>query len=175
MHKFWSDEFDMDLLKLFPDLPKEIGETAEVKLWTVGGESFGRLNHPSVWNSHGAFIWTGKPQLDRDKHGWFTVEGGCTADSALIECTWLEVLRDQWAHHYGFILLPVAVYFKPIRWLIYERIMYHRRDWKRYDGHGFDLTEAKIWALTASRRLEHWTPRLQEIQQARLKRQAVAR
>lgn len=69
---FWSDDFDMDLLKLWPNLRNELGSLADVKMWTVGGESLGRLNHPTIWNTHGAFFWLGdKPNLKRDESGWF--------------------------------------------------------------------------------------------------------
>jgi hypothetical protein len=95
MEKFWSDDFDMDLLKIFPDLIAALGATADLTLWTLGHRTFGRLNHPSVWNTHAAFIWFEKPNLNRDEHGWFNI-GGCVSDDEEVECTWLELLRDQW-------------------------------------------------------------------------------
>lgn len=128
--RFWADDFDMDLLKLFPQLPQMLGITGEVKLWTVGHESFGRLNHPTVWNSHGAFFWTEKPNLARDKHGWFNVDG-CVCDSLEIECTWMEVLRDQWPHSYAFILKPSNVLFDAPPSLMFSEIMYDLRGLKK--------------------------------------------
>lgn len=45
---FWSDDFDMDLLSLWPDLPARLGPTAVVRLWTVGSTSCGRLRRSVV-------------------------------------------------------------------------------------------------------------------------------
>lgn len=103
--KFWSDDFDMDLLKVFPQTPGILGDVADRMLWTVGHSTFGRLNHPSVWNTHGAYLWLSRPNLRRDEHGWFNVYG-CVGDEPEIECTWLEWLRDAWAHSYSWVLIP---------------------------------------------------------------------
>jgi hypothetical protein len=54
--KFWSDDFDMDLLKVFPQVEGMLRDP-NIPLWTVGHESHGRLNHPACWNSYGAFLW----------------------------------------------------------------------------------------------------------------------
>lgn len=102
--KFWSDDFDMDLLKVFPQTLLVLGETAELKLWTIGHESYGRLNHPTVWNSHGAYLWLERPNLERDKNGWANIHG-CVSNEKEIECTWLEWLRDAWSHHYTWTVL----------------------------------------------------------------------
>jgi hypothetical protein len=92
--KFWSDDFDMDLLKIYPNVVAEcLGTLADRQLWTLGHESYGRLNHPTVWNTHGAYVWVEKPNLVRDPRGWYAVRG-CVDDSPEIECTWLELLRD---------------------------------------------------------------------------------
>ena len=152
MHKFWSDDFDMDLVKVFPDFPRQIGKAADIPLWTVGHSSYGRLNSPCQWNSHGAFVWSEKPELERDVHGWFNV-WGCVGNDPVIECTWLELLRDQWPHHYNFILLPQQVKFDGPDWLIFERIMYHRRGWRFYASHEADMNQAQEWALRATRQL----------------------
>lgn len=129
LEKFWSDDFDMDLLKLWPDLPQQLGETGAMKLWTVVGHgTHGRLNHPTVWNSHGAFVWTVKPDLPRDSRGWFNIHG-CVSDGPEIECTWLELLRDQWPHSYNFILLPQMRIFEAPDRRLFDRIMYHIRGW----------------------------------------------
>jgi hypothetical protein len=153
--KFWSDDFDMDLLKLWPDLPAQLGATGDLKLWTVGHETHGRLNHPAVWNSHGAFVWLKQPNLQRDQHGWFNVHG-CVDNAPEIECTWLELLRDQWSHHYNFILLPQMRRFEAPdrRNGLFDRIMYHSRGWKadpKIDqamGLGFG------WVMYQTRQLE---------------------
>lgn len=107
IHKFWSDDFDMDLLRVFPNLPMLLGATAAIELWTVGHESYGRLNHPTCWDTpHGltAFFWFQPPELVRNAHGWFWLDGGYVGNDQALRATWLEVLRDCWAHQYAISL-----------------------------------------------------------------------
>ncbi|HWP53619.1 MAG TPA: hypothetical protein VN476_05755 [Pyrinomonadaceae bacterium] len=145
-HKFWSDDFDMDLLKVFPNTLELLGDTADEKVWTVGHDSFGRLNHPVVWNTHGAYVWLDKPNLRRDKHGWFNIDS-CVSDDPEIECTWLELLRDQWVHSFAFILLPVRVQFPSPSYRDFERIMYDLRGWHKYEDVQASLDSALKWLV----------------------------
>ena len=130
--KFWSDDFDMDLLKVFPQTESML-QDPDATLWTVGHESFGRLNHPCTWNGPiGAFCWLEKPSLPRDEHGWFSV-GGCVADEVEIECTWLEWLRDAWSLHYTATILPNRINLPAMQWRPFEQIMYDLRGWHKQD------------------------------------------
>lgn len=95
--RFWSDDFDMDLLKIFPDLPERIGAAADIPLWTHGGESHGRLNHPAVWPKRvglGRVAYFGLHPETIGKPSWYST------NAPVIECTWLEALRDAWPHTY---------------------------------------------------------------------------
>jgi hypothetical protein len=156
-YKFWSDDFDMDLLKVFPETVSIIGTLAEAKLWTVGSDTHGRLNHPTVWNSHGAFVWITPPQFSRDKDGWFNAKG-CVSDSRVIECTWLELLRDQWPHGYSFLLIPEELRFPGPRRDFFEEIMYDLRGWRRQD-----VSRQRAWVIQwitdANRRLDRMLSR----------------
>lgn len=130
--QFWSDDFDMDLLKVFTAVPKILKAPDRV-LWTVGGTTYGRLNHPTCWNSHGAFLWLEKPNLLRDERGWFNVLG-CVSKSEEVECTWLEWLRDQWVHSWGgALIMPHQQPLPPAPQLAFNDIMedlrgYHKQD-----------------------------------------------
>lgn len=156
---FWSDDFDMDLLKVIPNVREDLGEYADRTLWTVGhvDKRNGRLNHPVCWNTHGAFeafAWLQKPNLVRDKYGWFNI-GGCVGDEPEVECTWLELLRDQWAHSYAFILLPSRSYFYPARRRHFDRLMYRIRGWEP-DSEAAAVAEMKgrLWVVESTRRLK---------------------
>jgi len=46
MTGFWADTFDADLLAVVPGADRVLGEVT-VPLWTFGGTTNGRLNHPS--------------------------------------------------------------------------------------------------------------------------------
>jgi len=139
IHKFWSDDFDMDLLRVFPNLPMLLGATAAIELWTVGHESYGRLNHPTCWDTpHGltAFFWFQPPQLRRDAHGWFWLDGGYVGNDQALRATWLEALRDCWAHQYAISLEGRIVWDSQPMWLDFERIMYVTRGWATGDISG---------------------------------------
>lgn len=90
LHPFWADDFDMDLLRVLPDLPQLVGDLGAVNLYTYGG------THPAVRsNQRGemdAFFGT-----NRDAESW--MPAACVSGhQELVECTWLEVLRDVWVH-----------------------------------------------------------------------------
>jgi hypothetical protein len=138
--KFWSDDFDMDLLKVFPDTPSLLREPDRV-LWTVGHTTDGRLNHPTSWNTHGAFLWLQKPNLERDKHGWFSI-GGCVSNCQEVECTWLEWLRDVWSHSIGAVILPSNRRLPPPPTNDFMAIMYDLRGWQKRD-----VTESRKRAM----------------------------
>lgn len=152
-NEFWADDFDMDLLKIFPHLPQMLGDTGEVKLWTVGSERDGKLVHPTVWNSHGAYVWTEKPNLPRDKHGWFRVDG-CVDDSPEIEVTWGELLRDQWAHSYAFILKPLGALFDGPPEGVFMDIMYDLRGWNKCKNIERAKAIAQMWLMQSNAHME---------------------
>ena len=130
MERFWADDLDMDLLKVFPGFAEELGETGRTAVWTLGHTSFGRLNHPSVWHTHGAFLWLQRPQLERSSTGWTDVRG-CVTDSPIVECTWLEWLRDCWVHQFDFVMLPVGGWFVCFRQHKFDTIMWRTRGWDK--------------------------------------------
>ena len=151
--KFWSDDFDMDLPKLFPQLAQLLETTAEQKLWTIGHRTHGRLNHPAVWNSHGAFVWMEKPNLKRDEHGWLNINS-CVSNEEEIECTWLELLRDQWPHGFPFILLPLRVHFPSPPYREFERIMYDLRGWHKYEDIQVSRDTVLKWIVRVNQKFE---------------------
>jgi len=107
--RFWADDFDLDLLSLWPGLESEgwLAAAANKTVWTYGNLTHRRLNHPAVWNmAHGstAIFWRSRPADIRDRHGWVKLDWGQVTNSYLVEATWLEVLRDQWVHDYQIVL-----------------------------------------------------------------------
>ena len=92
---FWSDDFDMDLPKLFPDARRLLGDLGDIELVTTGrpDQRTGRLNHPSVWNSDRAMLaFFGFRSAVRPSH-YYTNEPE-------IRCTTWEAFRDAWPHSY---------------------------------------------------------------------------
>jgi hypothetical protein len=149
----WCDDFDMDLLKIFPSTPQMLGDLANMPLWTVGGETDSKLNHPCVWNSHGAFVWTDTPILPRDKHGWFNV-GGCVGDAPIVPCTLLEFLRDQWVHEYAAIVLPSRRVLPAPDMADFQDIMYDIRGWKKSQNIERSRQGALRWLLRCQQIME---------------------
>ena len=120
---FWSDDFDMDLLKVVPETRSILGAIADVKLVTQGHVTNGLLNHPSVWNAPGgSTAWFGFKDPARPK-GWHSNE-------PLVHCTVLEALRDAWPHSYRVIIEGDLVWDFPIRTELFQALMFDRRGWK---------------------------------------------
>src|SRR4051812_12912554 len=96
---FWSDTFDLDLLKAIPGVEELLGETADIPLFTHGHiagadqpDAF-RLVHPACWHTtRGLAAFFGFK--DPAKPSAFY-----TSDP-VVECTFLEALRDAWVHTY---------------------------------------------------------------------------
>ena len=157
MAKFWSDDFDMDLLKLFPDLPKMLGRSADISLWTVGHTTYERLNSPCCWNQYqglSAIVWPYKPDLPRDEHGWFNVNG-LVANEPEVECTWLELLRDQWPHSYGFVLIPTGKWFPEAPRYEFDQIMWDLRGWRKSPEIEKHRAVALSWIVAANQQIEN--------------------
>lgn len=142
--KFWADDFDMDLLKVFPDLAEMLGNTIDLSLWTVGHERFGRLNHPASWNDGGGYMWLEKPNLDRER-GWASISGGHVTNAPEIECTWLEMIRDLWCHRMMMMFLPQRIIVPDSPWTCFEAIMSNRRGWNTEKDIALDLAKARCW------------------------------
>jgi hypothetical protein len=86
---FWSDDFDMDLLKVIPNVENILGSSADVVLYTrCSNPTHGRLNHPVCWGVTTCFGFTNPPWKPE---GWWS-------DAPVVECTFLELLRDVWSH-----------------------------------------------------------------------------
>ena len=144
MLKFWSDDFDMDLLKVYPSVVDALGATADIKLWTLSHATHGRINCPVSWNTYQglrSFLWLENLYLDlaRDKNGWINIDG-YVCNEAVMECTWLEWLRDMWAHQHNWLLIPSGnianverggVRFAGMEWHPFEQIMWHKRGWNK--------------------------------------------
>ncbi len=133
--QFWADDFDMDLPKVLPDLDIILGDLAEVRLWTYGHTTYGRLNNPSMWNSHSGMV----AYFGLDDSGKWKPADHHTFEG-LVECTWREVVRDVWTHQ-----CVVIVNYHPV-WntiqlqRVFDDLMHHRRGWKTLpEGRASDL------------------------------------
>lgn len=150
---FWSDDFDTDLIKVFPAIREMLGATVDLPIWTISHTTYGRLNCPSQWNMpFGCFLWLQKPNLLRDKNGWVSI-GGCVTNDQEVEGTWLEWLRDAWAHGQSWTLLPDQTTFAGIDVnRCFYPIMANIRQWDGYAGVDHAKRIAKLWLVKANRR-----------------------
>lgn len=117
---FWSDDFDVDLLKVIPDLSELLGEHRETTLFTHGHATFGRLNHPACWNTHAGlaaffgFTDAAKPAAYH-------------CDHPLVACTFEEAVRDCWVHDFVMIVENRMVLDGKRFWNDFQPIMWHLR------------------------------------------------
>jgi hypothetical protein len=120
---FWSDDFDMDLPKIFPDARRLMGDLGDVELVTTGGITNGRLNHPTVWNG------------DRSMLSFFGFKSPSRpsfyADSREkeVRCTAWEAFRDAWAHNYLIQVERHPIWDTGPLWKHFETIMWDVRNW----------------------------------------------
>lgn len=133
---FWSDNFDMDLPKIFPDARKMLGDLAEVELVTSGTpDSNGRLNHPCVWNHHdGTIAFFGFDNPGRDTSFYVS------PSAVELKCTAWEAFRDAWAHSFVMVIDQRRVWDTGALWPHFETIMWDLRGWQ--GGHR-DATVAR--------------------------------
>lgn len=144
-HSFWSDNFDMDLPKVFPEAREIMGPLGDVELVTLGrpDPNNGRLNHPVVWNGDGglgAFLG-----FDGPCKPTCMVAPGAT----LVTCTVWEAFRDAWAHNYLMHIEGEPVWDTSRLWPLFEQIMWKMRGW----GDGTcDDTKSRLVALKSYRK-----------------------
>lgn len=145
----WCDDFDIDLPKVFPEALELLGDTADVKLFTHGHETGGKLNHPSVWNGQQTMI------------AFFGFYGPCKPDwystnEPIVECTFWEAMRDCWPHTYGLFVSPGIDQEHRLVFDSFElrdqfqTIMWHLRKWGKQDSQ--KLARAKENVLTVIKR-----------------------
>lgn len=122
--KFWSDDFDMDLPKVVPGTRDLLGDLADLVLFTHGGSTHGRLNHPTVWNTEvGTTAFVGL-QCPVKPAPYVTMD-------PVVECTLWELVRDAWAHDYYVIFEGDTCIWIP-QWQIFSELMNYTRGWRNY-------------------------------------------
>jgi hypothetical protein len=117
----WCDDFDADLLKVVPGAAEALGDAAHIRLETYSRLTDGKINHPSCWNTDGgftAFFWT---------HPDHRPAGCWVTDERVVECTFLEVIRDEWVHSCTVDVNGHTVWRPPDR--LMERLMSDLRGW----------------------------------------------
>lgn len=121
-YRFWSDDFDMDLPKVFPAAREILGDLGDVLLWTAGSQSYGRLNHPAVWNGDDTMLaFFGFRNAARPSFYY--------AGKSEIQCTAWEAFRDAWPHGYLIQVQHRPVWDTHALWPQFEVLMWHLRGW----------------------------------------------
>jgi len=78
----WSDDFDMDLVALYPDIvtKPEIIAAEKNPLWVHAstGVKDGKtmMSHPSSWNGPGVLYFSRNRPFKSDADGWTRLPGG---------------------------------------------------------------------------------------------------
>jgi hypothetical protein len=118
--KFWSDDFDMDLPRVITDARDRLGEHADLELVTHGHETYGRLNHPAVWNHPlGSVSFFGRGDPHKPAEYW--------TNDPLVRCTLWEAVRDAWSHSNVILFESFPVWND--QWEHFEPLMYAIRGW----------------------------------------------
>jgi hypothetical protein len=147
---FWSDDFDTDLLKVVPGAAAVLARADGVRLWTYGGTTHDRLNHPCVWGgNHGwsAFFGT-------HEGGWW-LPGSYSPSKPLVECTWTEAVRDAWVHNYLIVVDGVPAWNNPRLNSVFTKLMYDVRGWTPLPDDELDRMRGNVLAslIAATRQI----------------------
>lgn len=142
--RFWCDDFDADLYNVVPEARAVLAPVAEVKLFTRGHATNGRLNHPTVWNHDLGFIaffsFGGEP---RPSEAFYTTD-------PIVECTFAEAVRDAFVHGISMVLEKKVIFHAGALAQDYSALLYNHRGWRK-DGDG-DVSLAIARSTIALRR-----------------------
>lgn len=121
---FWSDDFDMDFPKIFPDARKLLGTLGDVELVTTCHPcKTGRLNMPTVWNGdHSMLSFFGFKTPARPPFY-------ATSRETVITCTAWEAFRDAWPHGYLIQVERQPIWDTFPLWKHFETLMWDVRNW----------------------------------------------
>jgi hypothetical protein len=158
---FWSDDFDMDLLRLVPEVPELLGDTGARTLYVRGGTSHGRLNHPAAWldstNTDDGTNGTEGSHVAFFGHRGPAEPPGYSAGQPVVACTVEEALRDAWAHSLRVVVDDVLVFDGAAFQGPFQDWMYVLRGWGN-GGHGGAVAQVRqtrarlVEAITEARR-----------------------
>jgi hypothetical protein len=125
--RFWSDDFDMDLLKVIPGVAEALGDHADTPLWTYGNTSHDRINSPSCWNTYtGLAAFFGTDDSGQWKPSDYSTQ------SPMVACTWLETVRDAWAHGYTAVVNGHPIWDAGrLTDQVFNALMYDLRNWTK--------------------------------------------
>jgi hypothetical protein len=118
----WCHDFDLDLPKVVSDWLDFLGYAADVELRTHCTPTNGRINCPSAWwTDHGltAFFSTADYGAPAPPGYW--------TDRPLVECTFAEVVRDEWIHGQIVVVNGRLIWKPPNR--LMEQLMFDVRGW----------------------------------------------
>lgn len=151
---FWSDDFDMDLPKVIPEAKAQLGELADLELVTYGHTTFGRLNHPAIWNhSLGLVAFFGRP-------GRSFIDSHYAHGDGLVHCTLWEAVRDAWVHDNVIVFEFDPVLDAGALFAHFEPLMWHIRKWGEIDEKSVAEHKARVLqaigqcAMLVRRRIE---------------------
>lgn len=119
----WCADFDSDLLRLVPGVLDALGDTATRRLWTHCRPTNGKINCPSAWNDSGGLSAFFTVHEDRDP-----APAGFWTNEPIVECTFLDVVRDEWVHDSRVVVDGHLIWKPQASWQ--QALMYDARGWQ---------------------------------------------
>jgi hypothetical protein len=121
----WCDDFDTDLPKVVPDWLDFLGYAADVELQTYCSPTNGKINCPVAWwTDNGLTAFFATPGTPPTPPGYLT-------HHPRVDCTFAEVVRDEWIHG-CVVVVNQRLVWKPPNTLM-ERLMFDLRGWTVLD------------------------------------------
>lgn len=142
---FWSDAFDMDLLKVIPEAADILAPVANIVLEVAGRpDKNGKLNHPTVWNGDRAMVGFACLKGAVGDIVWWPPFYSDDGVRHTVNATLMELARDIWAHN---CLIGVnggrAILDSSDLWPTFETLMGDLRGWGNKPKPKAVITRAK--------------------------------
>lgn len=159
MMPIWSDDFDMDLERIFPGIENEpdVEAIKKIALWVFAstGDQNGVkvMSHPSSWNGVGVPYFSEPPDLERDRSGFVRIFGSLVTRAELCCISGWDAIRDTWAHHLTISLNQTTWTWAPDYNGIFYPIMSHTRGWSEVPDIEDHKKTARQWAIRSCKRL----------------------
>ena len=113
-----------------------------MELLTYSATTGGKINCPSAWNTDeglASFFWTS---------GEYRPDGAWYTDEPVVECTFLEAVRDEWVHSCTVVVNGPVVWKPPVR--LMEKLMYDVRGWRPLSDQERDQVRRNVRCSLAS-------------------------
>lgn len=147
---FWSDDFDMDLLAVFPEAEALLAPVGGLLLRTRSSLTHGRINCPDAWNTrHGLASYFSLAERGPDDNPSWPAPLHHHSTHLVAVCTGLEVIRDLWVHQHVMMVDGTLLWKAASLRSDFDRLMGQRRRYGWLSDEAVALTRTAVLGSVA--------------------------